>query len=150
MNLTALSDRFLRKLPPRITNALFGGARKIPKVRRMLEAEYEEMLGDAPLEPPQGDHPVFDRIPAEPMIHDEILRTLAALADNEREDWSEGRASGAVYHGDEDHIEFLNQVYSLHSQSNPLHVDVWPSGMKFEAEIVAMTAGMLGAGRTAD
>jgi glutamate/tyrosine decarboxylase-like PLP-dependent enzyme len=33
----------------------------------------------------------------------------------------------------------------LHSQSNPLHADLWPSASKFEAEIVAMTANMLGA-----
>ena len=35
------------------------------------------------------------------------------------------------------------------SQSNPLHPDVWPSGAKFEAEIVAMTVGMLGDGQEA-
>ena len=36
-------------------------------------------------------------------------------------------------------------MYAAHSQSNPLHPDLWPSAAKFEAEIVAMTAGMLGA-----
>jgi sphinganine-1-phosphate aldolase len=35
-------------------------------------------------------------------------------------------------------------VYAINSQSNPLHADVWPSTTKFEAEIVAMTAHMLG------
>jgi len=36
-------------------------------------------------------------------------------------------------------------VYAINSQSNPLHSDVWPSANKFEAEIVMMTANMLGA-----
>ena len=31
-----------------------------------------------------------------------------------------------VYHGDDDHVDFLNQVYALTSQTNPLHADVWP------------------------
>jgi len=62
----------------------------------------------------------------------------------EEETWKDGFVSGAVYHGDESHIEFLNQVYAINSQSNPLHADVWPSATKFEAEIVAMTAHMLG------
>jgi sphinganine-1-phosphate aldolase len=53
--------------------------------------------------------------------------------------------SGAVYHGEEEHIAFVNRVYALHSQSNPLHADLWPSATKFEAEVVAMTASMLGA-----
>jgi sphinganine-1-phosphate aldolase len=37
-------------------------------------------------------------------------------------------------------------VYAVTSQVNPLHADLWPSGAKFEAEIVAMTAAMLGGG----
>jgi glutamate/tyrosine decarboxylase-like PLP-dependent enzyme len=40
-------------------------------------------------------------------------------------------------------------VYAINSQTNPLHADVWPSAMKFEAEVVAMTAHMLGAGTLA-
>ena len=52
-------------------------------------------------------------------------------------------ASGAVYNGDRDHIDFVSRVYALHSQVNPLHPDLWPSAAKFEAEIVAMTAHML-------
>ena len=54
-----------------------------------------------------------------------------------------GYVSGAVYHGDPEHIAFLDQVYALNSQTNPLHADLWPSTTKFEAEIVAMTADML-------
>ena len=49
-----------------------------------------------------------------------------------------------------EHIEFLNQVYALQSQSNPLHADLFPSASKFESEIVAMTAAMLGAKQTPD
>jgi len=64
--------------------------------------------------------------------------------------WEEGYVSGAVYHGDDKHIDFLNKIYAINSQSNPLHSDVWPSAAKFESEIVAMTADMLGAGRTKD
>ena len=62
----------------------------------------------------------------------------------EESHWKEGFVSGAVYHGDSEHIDFLNRVYAIHSQSNPLHADVWPSITKYEAEIVAMTADMLG------
>jgi glutamate/tyrosine decarboxylase-like PLP-dependent enzyme len=51
-----------------------------------------------------------------------------------------------VYHGDPEHVAFLSGVYAAQSQSNPLHPDLWPSATKFEAEIVAMTASMLGAG----
>jgi glutamate/tyrosine decarboxylase-like PLP-dependent enzyme len=75
-----------------------------------------------------------------------VLAELEAMAAAERPQWQDGHASGAVYHGDPEHVEFLTRVYALHSQSNPLHVDLWPSATKFEAEIVAMTARMLGGG----
>ena len=75
---------------------------------------------------------------------EEVLAELEAMAAAERPRWQDGHASGAVYHGDPEHVEFLNRVYALQSQSNPLHVDLWPSATKFEAEIVAMTAALLG------
>jgi glutamate/tyrosine decarboxylase-like PLP-dependent enzyme len=150
MNIIDLAERVLGKLPRRINDRLLGAARKVPRIRQILEKEYEALLAGAPIERPEGDHPIHDRIPETPLPRDEVLGAIAALASDERAAWSEGRASGAVYHGDEDHIEFLNRAYSLQSQSNPLHSDLWPSGAKFESEIVAMTAGMLGADRTND
>ena len=68
------------------------------------------------------------------------------LASAEERAWRDGYASGAVYHGDPEHVAFLSRMYAAQSQSNPLHPDLWPSATKFEAEIVAMTAAMLGAG----
>jgi glutamate/tyrosine decarboxylase-like PLP-dependent enzyme len=91
-----------------------------------------------------------DRIPQEGRSRDEVLAELQAMADEERPRWQDGYASGAVYAGEPEHVEFLNRAYALHSQSNPLHLDLWPSAAKFEGEIVAMTAGMLGAGGTDD
>ncbi|MBI2975363.1 MAG: aminotransferase class V-fold PLP-dependent enzyme [Chloroflexi bacterium] len=87
----------------------------------------------------------FSRLPEEGCGREEILREMEKLKSVEEARWKEGRVSGAVYHGDSGHVDFLNQVYALNSQSNPLHADVWPSTTKFEAEIVAMTANMLGA-----
>ena len=68
----------------------------------------------------------------------------------EEKRWKDGLVSGAVYHGDSEHIDFLNEVYALQSQSNPLHSDLFPSASKFESEIVSMTAQMLGADKTDD
>ena len=76
---------------------------------------------------------------------DDIIKQMEDLKVKEESMWKEGYVSGAVYNGDEEHIEFLNKVYALNSQSNPLHADVWPSANKFEAEVVSMTGKMLGA-----
>ncbi len=150
MNVTSLAERILAKLPPRIAEALYGSARRIPPVRRLIEAEYDEMLGAAPIERPAGAHKIYQRLPAESLDRVAIIAELSSLAAAEDADWRSGHASGAVYHGDSAHVEFLNEAYALHSQSNPLHVDLWPSGTKFEAEIVSMTAAMLGGSNTSD
>lgn len=100
------------------------------------------------LKPYRDQVPSFRELPADGLARDEVTSLVERLAAAEEGAWREGYASGAVYHGDPEHVAFLSRVYTAHSQSNPLHPDLWPSATKFEAEIVAMTASMLGAGRT--
>ena len=118
----------------------------IPAVNQRIEKEYDEMVAE--LEPsvkPYKDRfPSFTRIPESGRERSAILREMEGMRAQEESVWKEGFISGAVYHGDAEHIDFLNQVYAINSQSNPLHADVWPSITKFESEIVAMTADMLG------
>ncbi|MEW5940344.1 MAG: aminotransferase class V-fold PLP-dependent enzyme, partial [Chloroflexota bacterium] len=120
----------------------------IPGVGKKIEKEYDGLMDDleSSVKPYKDKFPAFTRLPETGRPRADILRDMQALRDREEATWKDGFVSGAVYHGDQEHIEFLNQVYALNSQSNPLHADVWPSATKFEAEIVAMTASMLGGG----
>ncbi len=102
------------------------------------------------LKPYREDFASYDRLPSKGVGRELVLVEMEKLRSIEQAKWKDGYVSGAVYHGDEGHIDFLNRVYAIHSQSNPLHADVWPSTTKFEAEIVSMTAGMLGADKTTD
>ena len=88
---------------------------------------------------------IFSTLPQKGYEEEEILKQIREITYLEGSRWQDGYVSGAVYHGDREHIDFLNQVYALQSQSNPLHVDLFPSASKFESEIVSMTASMLGA-----
>lgn len=100
---------------------------------------------DAMMHPYRDQYTVHDRLPSEGIAREDVLGEVRELHDIEAARWEEGYASGAVYHGDAAHVDFLNQVYAIQSQSNQLHSDLWPSAAKFEAEIVAMTAHMLSA-----
>jgi sphinganine-1-phosphate aldolase len=102
------------------------------------------------LKPYRRRFTTYSRIPQVGVGQGSILRDMERMWAVEAAKWKKGFVSGAVYHGDEEHIDFLNRVYALNSQSNPLHPDVWPSTTKFEAEIVSMTAGMLGADKAPD
>jgi glutamate/tyrosine decarboxylase-like PLP-dependent enzyme len=98
---------------------------------------------EAGLKPYRDRFPTHARLPEQGRERADVLREIEEMAREEEPRWEDGFASGAVYHGDRDHVDFLSRVYALHSQSNPLHVDLWPSATKFEAEIVAMTGAML-------
>jgi glutamate/tyrosine decarboxylase-like PLP-dependent enzyme len=136
----------LERLNPKVAAVAERLAVAIPAVRSRLDREYDRMLAgmEASVKPYRGEVASFPRLPARGVPRDEILRQVEDLAARERSRWRDGLVSGAVYHGGDDHVAFLNQVYAITSQVNPLHADLWPSATKYEAEIVAMTAGMLG------
>lgn len=102
------------------------------------------------LKPYQEGFEKYDYLPEKGMDREEILELMEQFKDMEASKWKEGFISGAVYHGNEAYIDFMNRVYAINSQSNPLHPEIWPSTSKFEAEVVAMTANMLSADRTSD
>lgn len=94
-------------------------------------------------------HEVYERFSALPTTgrsREDVLAEMREIKALEESRWQDGFASGAVYHGDPEHIAFLNEVYALNSQANPLHTDLWPSATKYEAEIVSMVGRMLNGG----
>jgi glutamate/tyrosine decarboxylase-like PLP-dependent enzyme len=115
-------------------------------VKNKIAAEQDKLLeemGDR-MNPYKGKVRAFPSLPAEGLPRTEILKELWLMKDLEEATWRDGYVSGAVYHGDREHTDFLNEVYALYSQGNPLHHDLWPSLAKMEAEIVSMAAHLLG------
>lgn len=144
-------NRVLGAVSPRLLGWAYRRARALPFVRARLERGYTEVLAgtEAGLKPYRGRAATHVRLPATGVPAPAVIEELEKLAELERERWQGGYVSGAVYHGDAEHIALLSRAYELHSQSNPLHADVWPSATKYESEIVSMTAGLLGAGQSA-
>jgi glutamate/tyrosine decarboxylase-like PLP-dependent enzyme len=85
----------------------------------------------------------FRTLPEKGLPKEKILGILTKLASAENKGWEDGRVSGAVYHGEEELASFLEKVHSIYSQCNPLHVDIWPSAVKLDTEIVAMCSSMM-------
>ena len=142
----------LSRLNPRLVARIEKHLRKLPAVRAKIDQDTAELMQtlESELKPYRNELPNTRKIPMDGKQMDAILDNMAALQTRETDGWKDGYVSGAVYHGDTAHIDFLNKVYALHSQTNPLHADVWPSISKYEAEIVAMTAGMLGGNQAGD
>ena len=102
------------------------------------------------VKPYRDSFETHSRLPVAGRDREKVIADMEALYAQEESRWKDGFASGSVYHGDTAHVDFLNRVYAINSQSNPMHFDLWPSTAKFEAEIVSMTAHMLGGDKTAD
>ncbi|XP_050205285.1 sphingosine-1-phosphate lyase isoform X1 [Mercurialis annua] len=59
----------------------------------------------------------------------------------------QGKCSGTVYIGgseSEGHFSLINEACSMFAHTNPLHLDVFQSVARFEAEVVTMTASLFG------
>ncbi len=109
-----------------------------------MDKEYDKMLGEIEKSAkPYKNMESYPSIPETGISHEDILSVMTDFQQKEEGKWKDGFVSGAVYNGDQKHIDFLNKVYALNSQSNPLHSDIWPSISKYEAEIVSMTANMM-------
>ncbi len=148
----ATVERHLKRVNPKVLELALRVIKRIPYFRRMMRnmvqkesAAMMEGLEDT-LKPYRGTFPEYSGLPAKGRPRDEIIAMMQRIKGKEEPKWRKGFVSGAVYHGDAAHVEFLNRAYAVNSQSNPLHADVWPSIAKYEAEIVSMTARMLGAG----
>jgi sphinganine-1-phosphate aldolase len=145
MDIMDLLTKKMGWLPPKWIAALEKHLKHIPYIQEQIQKEYDQIFqgAETTLRPYMDEFPTFYQMPEVGRSKEKIIAEIESLQDREISRWKDGYVSGAVYHGDQDHIDFLNRVYAFNSQSNPLHFDIWPSAAKFEAEIVSMTTHML-------
>lgn len=96
-----------------------------------------------PFKPYKGRFQSYERLPEKGRERDDIIQELSTMSAEENAKWKDGKVSGTFYHAGEEHLQFLNSVFSLFSHVNVLQVDLCPSMTKFESEIISMTARML-------
>ncbi|ETI48162.1 hypothetical protein L914_07527 [Phytophthora nicotianae] len=117
---------------------------KVADEMRKIEGEVEHSLkGNDPL---SAKMEKLRALPDKGMDDNKLLSLMEDLAGNSDDKWRDGLVSGAVYHGEKEHLDVLNKAYALFAVTNPLHADLWPAVNKFEAEVIAMTAGMMNGG----
>lgn len=80
----------------------------------------------------------LQRTPAET-----VLGRMRMLREQDAK-WRDGKTWSLVYHVDDEIAEFLKEAYAMFSSENGLNPMAFPSLKRFEAEVVAMTANLLG------
>eukprot|EP00796_Vickermania_ingenoplastis_P005973 gene5973-4282_t len=81
-------------------------------------------------------------LPPQGHTYDEVIRMVETFHEDLDLPFRDGKLSGAVYHGGEEHTKFINKVMEIQQWSNPLHSDVFGATRKMEAEIVSMVMHM--------
>lgn len=120
---------------------------RLPVISAKIDAELAK--NEAAIEGMFERDPTVERLTRLPLkgrSDKEILAFMDASAREEDRKWMEGKVSGAVYSGEEEHLAVQNHAFARYALSNPLHPDIWPSLRKFEAEVVQMTCSLLGGG----
>ncbi|GAG12822.1 unnamed protein product, partial [marine sediment metagenome] len=140
MDIEKIVNKYLGKVSPRVMAVVFKHIKPIPFVKKRIQKEYDGIMSNLEnvVKPYKDRFVTFSHLPETGRDKGDIIKEMEELQSIEESKWKDGFASGAVYHGDDDHINFLNKVYAINSQSNPLHSDIWPSTAKYESEVVCM------------
>ena len=138
-----------RTLPKDLIAWGYNAVRKTGPVQAILQKEQDKIekdFDDSLKVKARALGPINNVLPKKGWKKTAIMTLMKEATQEEDKIWEAGKVSGAVYHGQHKHIDLLNEAFSKYSISNPLHADIWPSVMKFESEIVAMTAAMVNNG----
>jgi glutamate/tyrosine decarboxylase-like PLP-dependent enzyme len=82
-------------------------------------------------------------LPAKKSSAEEVLAAMKRARDHDAQ-WQAGKTWSLVYHAGDDVSDLLKNAYTLFFSENGLNPMAFPSLKKFEAEVVAMVASLLG------
>ncbi|XP_072051008.1 sphingosine-1-phosphate lyase 1-like [Amphiura filiformis] len=140
----------LYSLKDRIKATVFRIVRSLPPVKKYIKKQLDETIVSMSkhafaLE--AGDH-YIKSLPAKGSTEDEVIaRINKKYKTLDKVDWAGGKVSGTVYSGTDDLSRLCARVYEDFAWSNPLHVDVFPSVRRMEAEVIAMCLKMFNGGQ---
>ena len=139
MGIKKFLEKKITKHIPSLARAVQRGMSDETKIQFVLnEMRTHPELLEA-IFPYRDKYPVNSTLPEKSSSKEEILKQIREMHAVESSPWKNGKISGSFYQGDQDHYDFLNEVFSYYSQVNSLQRDFCPSLTKYEGEIISMT-----------
>jgi len=131
-----------------VLRVFFEAAKSLPILKEFVAREKAKLIAklDADLRKKvSAKPPRVIELPHDGLSSKEILSEAEfRQAKDTRQLMKASRMSGAVYMADQEHFNLLCSIYSNFVHANPLHADAFPSVARMEAEVVSMTASLLG------
>eukprot|EP00419_Tripos_fusus_P001406 CAMPEP_0172673354 /NCGR_PEP_ID=MMETSP1074-20121228/12091_1 /TAXON_ID=2916 /ORGANISM="Ceratium fusus, Strain PA161109" /LENGTH=474 /DNA_ID=CAMNT_0013490637 /DNA_START=288 /DNA_END=1712 /DNA_ORIENTATION=+ len=88
-------------------------------------------------------------LPVEGLPEQHILDLITKRKELDTVDWTKGKVTGAVYHGGQDHYDFIGKIFSKWGFANPLHPAIHPALRQMDSEVVQMIINMYNGGADA-
>ena len=131
-----------------VLRVFFEAAKSLPILKEFVAREKAKLIAklDADLRKKiAANPPRVAELPQNGLSCKAILSEAdSRQARDTRQLMKASRMSGAVYMADQEHFDLLCSIYSSFVHANPLHADAFPSVARMEAEVVSMTASLLG------
>lgn len=139
MSITKFFEKKITKHLPALARAAQRSMSDATKIKLVMGEmrNNPEMVNS--LFPYRDTYAVHNRMPEKSSSKDEVLKQVREMHNAESAPWKSGKISGSFYHGDQEHYDFLNEIFGYYSQVNSIQRDVCPSLTKYEGEIIAMT-----------
>ncbi|KAH7858913.1 hypothetical protein Vadar_029294 [Vaccinium darrowii] len=131
-------------LKPTLLGFFMNSIKLVPGVRSYIDAEKQKVVNQLQSGSKSKKHGWMTELPTAGLG----VGVLDDMKAEKRKDvaW-QGKCSGTVYiagNEAEGHFSLINEACSMFAHTNPLHPDVFQSVVRFEAEVVSMTAALLG------
>ena len=83
------------------------------------------------------------KIPDQGQKPEQVIESMQQMREGDA-DWKSGRTWSLVYHAGEEHTKLIKDAYCMYFSENGLSPLAFPSLKRFETEVIAMAADMLG------
>mmetsp|Transcript_100513 Transcript_100513/g.181408 ORF Transcript_100513/g.181408 Transcript_100513/m.181408 type:complete len:542 (+) Transcript_100513:474-2099(+) len=125
-----------------IVGAMSPYLKMLPPVRAKLDAEMEKTAAGLRITFSQELTEPRNLLPSTGMSEEAILSLIDRRQELDTKHWIGGKISGAVYHGRQEHYDFVSKVFGKWAFCNPLHPAIHPSLRQMDAEVVQMVVNM--------
>jgi len=88
------------------------------------------------------------KVPEKGISPDKVIEKMKQMREQDA-NWKAGKTWSLVYFASEEHTQLLKDAYNMFFSENGLSPMAFPSLRRFETEVIAMTAEMLGGGKEA-
>jgi sphinganine-1-phosphate aldolase len=124
-------------------------AKSLPGIKGAVQKRTASTIDNVRSKMDEKD-PAVEKMSEIPQLGLDPIAVMNELEDRAVHDFrcadGESKASGTIYMSGECHRDLLNDAYCMFSQANPLHASLFPSVRRMEAEVLSMTASLLGGG----